>query len=93
MDVGKEKGYVLYDEVNELLTDDLQGGRDLDDLLTEFDSAGVEILEEPKLEKIGDAEEIGDLALAFVGRAALHLLSVSPSEKKSISRLAQNLQH
>ena len=63
MDVGKEKGYVLYDEVNELLTDDFQGGRDLDDLLTEFDSAGVEILEEPKIEKLGEAEEVSDLEL------------------------------
>jgi RNA polymerase primary sigma factor len=63
MDAGKEKGYVLYDEVNELLTEDFQGGRDLDDLLTEFDSAGVEILEEPKLEKLGDADDLGDLEL------------------------------
>ncbi len=38
MDTGKEKGYVLYDEVNELLTEDYQGtGRDLDDMLSELD--------------------------------------------------------
>src|SRR2546425_838538 len=61
MDIGKEKGFVLYDEVNELLTDDFNGGRELDDLLSDLDSAGVEILEEPKLEfdkKIEDGEEI-----------------------------------
>ena len=45
---GKEKGYVLYDEVNDLLAEDYPGGRELDDLLTELDTAGVEILEEPK---------------------------------------------
>ena len=50
MTMGKEKGYVLYDEVNELLTDDLNGGAELDDLLTDLDTAGVEILEEPKLD-------------------------------------------
>ena len=50
MDNGKEKGYVLYDEVSEFLTEDYSGGRQLDDLLTELDGAGVEILEEPKLE-------------------------------------------
>ena len=34
MNSGKEKGYVLYDEVNELLTEEYQGtGRDLDLLL------------------------------------------------------------
>jgi RNA polymerase primary sigma factor len=67
MDSGKEKGYVLYDDVNELLTEDYQGnGRDLDDMLSELDSAGVEILEEPKLEfdkKIEESEEFGDLDL------------------------------
>src|SRR5262249_51534429 len=39
----------------------------LDDLLTEFDSAGVEILEEPKIEfdkKIEEGEELIDLDLA-----------------------------
>jgi RNA polymerase primary sigma factor len=64
---GKEKGYVLYDEVNEILNDDFQGGRELDDLLTELDTAGVEILEEPKLEfdkKIESSEDLGDLELA-----------------------------
>jgi RNA polymerase primary sigma factor len=66
MDTGKEKGYVLYDEVNELLTEEYQGGRELDDLLSELDTAGVEILEEPKLDfekKLEDGEEIVDLEL------------------------------
>ena len=67
MDTGKEKGYVLYDEVNELLTEDYTGTRQLDDLLTELDSAGVEILEEPKIEfdkKLEEGEEFADLELA-----------------------------
>jgi RNA polymerase primary sigma factor len=67
MDIGKEKGYVLYDEVNELLADDFNGGRELDDLLSDLDTAGVEILEEPKLEfdkKIEDGEEFSDLDIA-----------------------------
>ena len=66
MDTGKAKGYVLYDEVNELLTEDYSGGRQLDDLLTELDGAGVEILEEPKLEfdkKLEEGEDFGDLEL------------------------------
>ena len=67
MDTGKEKGYVLYDEVNDLLTEDYTGTRQLDDLLTELDSAGVEILEEPKIEfdkKLEEGEELADLELA-----------------------------
>ena len=67
MDTGKEKGYVLYDEVNDLLTEDYPGGRELDDLLTELDTAGVEILEEPKIEfdkKLEDGEELAEIDLA-----------------------------
>src|SRR5690348_15459740 len=66
MDNGKEKGYVLYDEVNEILTEDYSGGRELDDLLTELDTAGVEILDEPKLEydKKIEPEDLADLELA-----------------------------
>src|SRR3984957_13562160 len=66
MDTGKEKGYVLYDEVNELLTEGYPGGRELDEILTEFDGAGVEILEEPKIDfdkKLEEGEEPSDLEL------------------------------
>jgi len=67
METGKEKGFVLYDEVNDLLAEGFPAGRELDDLLTDLDSAGVEILEEPKLdfEKSKDeTEELTDLELA-----------------------------
>src|SRR5262245_40647303 len=67
MDSGKEKGYVLYDEVNDLLTEEYPGGRELDDLLTDLESAGVELLEEPKLEfdkKLEASEDLSDLELA-----------------------------
>ncbi len=66
MNVGKEKGYVLYDEVNELLADDFTGGRELDEILSDLDTAGIEILEEPKIEfdkKTDDGEELNDLDL------------------------------
>ncbi len=66
VDSGKEKGFVLYDEVNEILPDEMAAGREIDDLLADFDTAGVEILEEPKLEfdkKLDEGEEFGDLEL------------------------------
>jgi RNA polymerase primary sigma factor len=63
MDAGKVKGYVLYDEVSELLPDDLSSGPELDDILVNLDGAGVEILEEPKLGKIEETEELADLDL------------------------------
>src|SRR5277367_3254958 len=67
METGKEKGFVLYDEVNDLLAEGFPSGRELDDLLTDLDTAGVEILEEPKLdfEKSKDEpDDFGELELA-----------------------------
>lgn len=60
MDEGRLKGYVLYDEVNEVLPDGLASGSGLDDLFQEFDQAGVEILEEPRLEEERSEEEGAD---------------------------------
>ncbi|MEN6533398.1 MAG: RNA polymerase sigma factor RpoD [Bryobacteraceae bacterium] len=67
MDAGKGKGFVLYDEVNELLPSDMAGGAELDQILADLDSAGIEILEEPKLDfekKIEEGEELAELDLA-----------------------------
>jgi len=63
---GKEKGYVLYDEVSEVLPGDMNGGAELDDVLAGLDVAGIEILEEPKdFEKklAEEGEELLDLEL------------------------------
>jgi RNA polymerase primary sigma factor len=46
--MGKEKGYLLYDEVNDLLPSDVHSAEDLEDLLSMFDNAGIEVLESPK---------------------------------------------
>ncbi|MGA2194258.1 MAG: RNA polymerase sigma factor RpoD [Bryobacteraceae bacterium] len=63
--MGKEKGYVLYDEVSEVLPGDLSAGADLEDVLAGLDIAGIEILEEPKdfERKLDEAEELIDLEL------------------------------
>jgi RNA polymerase primary sigma factor len=46
--LGKEKGYLLYEEVNDLLPSDVHSAEDLDDLLSMFDNAGIEVVESPK---------------------------------------------
>jgi RNA polymerase primary sigma factor len=63
--MGKEKGYVLYDEVSEVLPGDIGAGADLDEVLAGLDVAGIEILEEPKDfdKKIEDGEELIDIEL------------------------------
>lgn len=64
--MGKEKGYVLYDDVSEVLPEDLNTGPELDDLLAGLDEAGVDLLEEPKLDldkKGEDADEFAEADL------------------------------
>ena len=63
--LGKEKGYVLYDEVSEILpAGDLAGGAELEDVLAGLDGAGIEILEEPKdFEKKLEEDDLLDLDL------------------------------
>ena len=46
--VGKEKGYLLYDEVNELLPSEITSADDLDELFNVFGSAGIEVVDSDK---------------------------------------------
>ncbi|MBE41428.1 MAG: RNA polymerase sigma factor RpoD [Acidobacteria bacterium] len=43
--IGKEKGYLSYDEVNDLLPAEVTSSDELDDLFTTFNNAGIEIVE------------------------------------------------
>jgi RNA polymerase primary sigma factor len=45
INIGKEKGYLLYDEVNELLPSEITSSEELDDLFNTFGSAGIEVLD------------------------------------------------
>jgi RNA polymerase primary sigma factor len=46
--VGKEKGYLLYDEVNEALPSEITSSEDLDDLFNAFGAAGIEVVDSDK---------------------------------------------
>ncbi len=46
--IGKEKGYLLYDEVNEILPADITSSEELDDLFSAFGSAGIEVVDSEK---------------------------------------------
>jgi RNA polymerase primary sigma factor len=49
IETGKEKGYLTYDQVNDLIPQDVQSPEDLDDLLTTIGTQGIDVLEGPKL--------------------------------------------
>ncbi|HVW05112.1 MAG TPA: RNA polymerase sigma factor RpoD [Vicinamibacterales bacterium] len=65
--IGKEKGYLLYDEVNEMLPADITSSEELDDLFSTLGSAGVEVVDSDKAylgDKLqGEGGEEGDLDL------------------------------
>jgi len=48
INVGKEKGYLLYDEVNEMLPSEITSSEELDDLFNAFGSAGIEVVDSDK---------------------------------------------
>jgi RNA polymerase primary sigma factor len=69
VDAGKEKGYLTYDQVNDLIPHDVHSPEDLDDLLTTIGTQGIDVLESPKLpsaaldKKFEDIEEGEDVEL------------------------------
>ena len=69
--IGKEKGYLTYDEVNSVLPDELVSPEKIDDMMMIFDEMDIEIVDssqqakmlKEKIEKDGEAIEEGDRAL------------------------------
>ena len=64
IDTGKEKGYLTYDQVNDLIPHDVHSPEDLDDLLTTIGTQGIDVLEGPKMPSTAldreEAEEAGE---------------------------------
>ena len=69
--IGKEKGYLTYDEVNSVLPDELVSSEKIDDMMMIFDEMDIEIVDssqqakmlKEKIEEDGKASEEGDRAL------------------------------
>src|SRR4026208_1843580 len=45
INIGKEKGYLLYDEVNEMLPSEITSSDELDDLFNPFGGAGIGVID------------------------------------------------
>ena len=65
IDVGKEKGYLTYGDVNDMLPEEMGSADDLDDLITTIGTQGIDLLDSPKFpgDKEFDAEEGEDVEL------------------------------
>jgi RNA polymerase primary sigma factor len=64
INMGKERGYLLYDEVNDILPAEVHSSEEIDDLLSTFERYGIDIYE--------------DVSAAKAARAALE--QVEPAE-------------
>ena len=68
INLGKKKGYLLYDEVNDLLPSEVHSTEEIEDLLATFGTAGIEVIEETqkfspdraegKLDEVGEDAEL-----------------------------------
>jgi RNA polymerase primary sigma factor len=65
IEVGKEKGYLTYGDVNDMLPDEIGSGDDLDDLITTIGTQGIDLLDNPKFpgDKDFELEEGEDVEL------------------------------
>jgi RNA polymerase primary sigma factor len=57
IDTGKEKGYLTYGEVNDLLPGDITSPDELDDLMTTINTQGIDVLTEGRRGSKLDAED------------------------------------
>ncbi len=64
INMGKERGYVLYDEVNDFLPAEVHSSEEVDDLLSTFERNGIDIYEDVSSAKVAraaaEAAESGD---------------------------------
>ena len=65
IDAGKEKGYLTYTDVNDMLPEEMHNADDLDDLITTIGTQGIDLLDGPKFggDKDFDHEEGEDVEL------------------------------
>jgi RNA polymerase primary sigma factor len=65
IEVGKEKGYLTYGDVNDMLPEEIGSADDLDDLITTIGTQGIDLLDSPKFgaDKDFEIEEGEDVEL------------------------------
>src|SRR6202521_5292251 len=71
--MGKERGYLLYDEVNDILPAEVHSSEEIDDLLSTFERYGIDIYE--------------DLAAAKAARATADPAAIEAPEVESKDEL------
>jgi RNA polymerase primary sigma factor len=60
INMGKERGYLLYDEVNELLPAEVHSSEEIDDLLSTFERYGIDVYEAVSIAKPAPGAAVAD---------------------------------
>ncbi len=67
INMGKERGYLLYDEVNDILPAEVHSSEEIDDLLSTFERYGIDIYEDASAAKVARAAlEVSDTGEAEI---------------------------
>lgn len=73
---GKEKGYLTYQEVNEIIPEDVISPEEIDNLLTKLDEMDINIVDAPKEEKVPDLHLTAAIDIAIDDPIRLYLRSM-----------------
>jgi RNA polymerase primary sigma factor len=76
--MGKERGYLLYDEVNDILPAEVHSSEEIDDLLSTFERYGIDIYE--------------DVTAAKAARAALEVSEPVEAEAKEEAAVGEEVE-
>jgi RNA polymerase primary sigma factor len=60
INIGKDKGYITYKELNEDLSDDIISSEEIDDLLQIFEDLNIKVISEPVSGKIEKRKKLGE---------------------------------
>ena len=78
--MGKERGYLLYDEVNDLLPPEIHSSEEIDDLLSTFERYGIDVYEDlasAKAALAADSAEVAEPVAKEESPAARRASSIS----------------
>src|SRR5882762_4902579 len=89
--MGKEKGYLLYEEVNEMLPSEITSSDELDDIFSMFGQMGIEVVDsEQKFREAKEGEE-GAERTERGKEAVMRVITRTPMAAQEVARLAERL--
>ena len=82
LEVGKEKGYLTYDEINESLSEDMATPEELDEFYQSMSNAGVELIEDAGKLTVTEESSTSDQTKGAAPNLAAPSFDMGPSNKR-----------